>query len=324
MDLLSTIQKPIEQDIIRFNDYYRVQFKSDVKLLNETLAYMSQSIGKMMRPMLVMLVAKSIGEVDEKTFAAASAMELLHTASLVHDDVIDASDMRRGRPSLNVVFNNNIAVLTGDFLFSQALNNAAVTGDVRVVRELSNLGKALSRGEMLQVELRRYGTYSEENYIDVILSKTASLFVCSCVCAAYLSGASQDVVDSFAKFGENVGICFQIKDDIFDYYSNDIGKPTGSDMREGKITLPALYVLRNSGNPLLAPIKEKLSSFKELSEEEIAALIAIAKEEGGIEYAESQIERYRSQAVDALPDTIPAELRSAFEAYIDYTISRSK
>ena len=324
MDLLSTIQKPIEQDIIRFNDYYRVQFKSDVKLLNETLAYMSQSIGKMMRPMLVMLVAKSIGEVDEKTFAAASAMEFLHTASLVHDDVIDASDMRRGRPSLNVVFNNNIAVLTGDFLFSQALNNAAVTGDVRVVRELSNLGKALSRGEMLQVELRKYGTYSEENYIDVILSKTASLFVCSCVCAAYLSGASQDVVDSFAKFGENVGICFQIKDDIFDYYSNDIGKPTGSDMREGKITLPALYVLRNSGNPLLAPIKEKLSSCKELSEEEIAALIAIAKEEGGVEYAESQIERYRSQAVDALPDTIPAELRSAFEAYIDYTISRSK
>ena len=158
MDLLSTIQKPIEQDIIRFNDYYRAQFKSDVKLLNETLAYMGQSIGKMMRPMLVMLVAKSIGKVDEKTFAAASAMELLHTASLVHDDVIDASDMRRGNPSLNVVFNNNIAVLTGDFLFSQALNNAAMTGDVRVVCELSNLGKALSRGEMLQVELRTDGT----------------------------------------------------------------------------------------------------------------------------------------------------------------------
>ena len=199
-----------------------------------------------------------------------------------------------------------------------------MTGDVRVVRELSNLGKALSRGEMLQVELRREGTYCEENYIDVILSKTASLFVCSCVCAAYLSGASQDVVGGFAKFGENVGICFQIKDDIFDYYSNDIGKPTGSDMREGKITLPALYVLRNSSNPLLAPIKEKLYSGKDLNEDEIAALIAIAKEEGGVEYAESQIERYRSQAVDALPDTIPAELRSAFEAYIDYTISRSK
>ena len=324
MDLLSTIQKPIEQDIIKFNDYYRAQFKSDVKLLNETLAYMGQSIGKMMRPMLVMLVAKSIGEVDEKTFAAASAMELLHTASLVHDDVIDASDMRRGNPSLNVVFNNNIAVLTGDFLFSQALNNAAMTGDVRVVRELSNLGKALSRGEMLQVELRKDGTYSEENYIDVILSKTASLFVCSCVCAAYLSGALQDVVDGFAKFGKNVGICFQIKDDIFDYYSNDIGKPTGSDMREGKITLPALYVLRNSDNPLLVPVKEKLSSGKDLNEEEISALIEISKNEGGVEYAESQIEKYRTLAVEALPQTIPADLRSAFEAYIDYTISRSK
>lgn len=324
MDLLSIIQKPIEQDIIKFNDYYRVQFKSDIKLLNETLAYMGNSIGKMMRPMLVMLVAKSIGEVDEKIFAAASAMELLHTASLVHDDVIDESDMRRGNPSLNIVFNNNIAVLTGDFLFSQALNNAAATNDIRVVSELSNLGKALSRGEMLQVELRKNGTYSEENYIDVIISKTASLFVCSCVCAAYLSGASKDVVESFEKFGKNVGICFQIKDDLFDYYSNDIGKPTGSDMREGKITLPALYVLRNSGNPLLAPIKEKLSSGKELSEDEITALIAIAKEEGGVEYAESQIERYRSLAVNALPDTIPAELRSAFEAYIDYTILRSK
>ena len=321
MDLLSTIQRPIEQDIIKFNDYYRAQFKSDVKLLNETLAYMGQSIGKMMRPMLVMLVAKSIGKVDEKTFAAASAMELLHTASLVHDDVIDASDMRRGNPSLNVVFNNNIAVLTGDFLFSQALNNAAMTGDVRVVCELSNLGKALSRGEMLQVELRKDGTYSEENYIDVILSKTASLFVCSCVCAAYLTGASQDVVDRFAKFGENVGICFQIKDDIFDYYSNDIGKPTG---REGKITLPALYVLRNSDNPLLASVKEKLSSGKDLNEEEIAALIVISKNEGGVEYAESQIEKYRTLAVEALPDSIPAELRSAFEAYIDYTISRTK
>lgn len=324
MDLLSTIQKPIEQDIIKFNDYYRAQFKSDVKLLNETLSYMCNSIGKMMRPMLVMLVAKSIGKVDEKTFAAASAMELLHTASLVHDDVIDESDMRRGNPSLNIVFNNNIAVLTGDFLFSQALNNAAATGDIRVVRELSNLGKALSRGEMLQVELRRDGTYCEENYIDVILSKTASLFVCSCVCAAYLAGASKEVVESFAKFGENVGICFQIKDDIFDYYSNDIGKPTGSDMREGKITLPALYVLRNSKNPLLASIKEKLTLGKELHDDEIATLIEVSKTEGGVAYAESQIEKYRTLAVAALPNTIPTELHSAFEAYIDYTISRSK
>lgn len=324
MDKLATIRKPIEQEVVAFSSYFKSQFKSDVTLLNSALQYVCESTGKLMRPMLVMLVAKCAGEVSEKSYAAAAAMEMLHTASLLHDDVIDESDKRRGRPSVNVAFNNNVAVLTGDFLFSQALNNAAVTGDCRIVQELSVLGKALSRGEILQVELQQNGSYSEENYLKVIECKTASLFVCSAVCAAYTANAGDAMANKFRKFGEYVGICFQIKDDIFDYSSNDVGKPTGSDMREGKITLPALYVLRESSNPLLEPIREKLKSAEILDENEIESLIRISVEEGGIDYANSRIEHYRALALDALPTDIPAEFHEAFIAYLDYVIMRNK
>lgn len=324
MNRLAVIKSPIENEMSMFDSYFNSQFRSDVKLLDAALQHVKKGTGKKMRPMLIMLVAKCLGEVGLKTYAAAAAMEMLHTASLLHDDVIDESDKRRGRPSLRAAFNNNIAVLTGDFLFSQALNNAAMTKDYRVVEELSILGKTLSRGEIMQVELQRNGSYSEENYLSVIQGKTASLFVCSVVCAAYTMGADEDFVARFRKFGEYVGICFQIKDDIFDYFSSDIGKPTGSDMREGKITIPAIYVLRESNNPLLQPIREKLSSSVILSEDEISALIEISVEEGGIAYAEQMIERYRQMALDALPTDIQPDIRKALVAYIDYVIERDK
>ncbi len=324
MDLLSLIKTPIEQEIVEFKTYFKSQFKSEDPLLNSALCYIGESTGKMMRPMLVLLVAKCVSAVNNKAYAAASAMEMLHTASLLHDDVIDESDKRRGRPSVNVRFNNNVAVLTGDFLFSQSLMNAAATEDCNVVRELSLLGKALPAGELLQMELQQNGLYSEENYLKVILRKTASLFVCSCACAVYTAGGTAKQLEQFVKFGENVGICFQIKDDIFDYFSNDIGKPTGSDMREGKITLPALYVLRESSNQLLVPIREKLRKGDFLDEKEIESLINISIEEGGIEYANRRIEHYRQVAVDSLPDDMPQPFRDALEAYLEYTISRSK
>lgn len=324
MDYLATIQAPIMQEIDDFSIYFKQQFTSNVELLNTALSYISESPGKLMRPMLVLLIAKSLGRVSEQAFAAASAMELLHSASLLHDDVIDESDKRRGRPSLNVTFNNNIAVLTGDYLFSQALNSAAKTGDIRIIEELAKLGKELSSGEVLQVELEQEGTYSEENYFKVIYNKTASLFVCSALCAVYSVGGKDEYASAFENYGKCVGICFQIKDDIFDYFNNDIGKPTGSDMREGKITLPALYVLNNSRNPLLVPIKEKLSSGTNLDEKEIETLIDIAKNEGGVEYANSCIEKYRAEAIASLPDDISPDLHDALVAYMDYVINRSK
>lgn len=324
MDYLATIQAPINKEIDDFSNYFKQQFTSNVELLNSALSYVSESSGKLMRPMLMLLVAKSLGNVTERAFAAASAMELLHSASLLHDDVIDASDMRRGRPSLNITFNNNIAVLTGDYLFSQALNNAAKTGDIRIIEQLANLGKELSSGEVMQVELEQEGTYSEENYFKVIYNKTASLFVCSALCAVYSVGGKDEYAPAFENFGKCVGICFQIKDDIFDYFNNDIGKPTGSDMREGKVTLPAIYVLNNSKNEALMPIREKLANGINLDEKEIETFIEIAKSEGGVEYANLCIERYRAEAIASLPKDIAPELHDALVAYIDYVIYRKK
>ena len=324
MDLLSTIKKPLEQEIADFNDFFKSLLKSDVMLMNDALSFLSESIGKMMRPMMVMLVAKSIGNVNEKTFSAAAAVEMLHTASLLHDDVIDESDKRRGRPSLNVRFNNNVAVLTGDYLFSMALNCTAKTGDIRVIDAISVMGRDLPNGEVMQVELQQKGSYSEDNYLEVIYYKTASLFVCCAACAVYTAGGNDGYIEKFCNYGKYAGLCFQMKDDIFDYYSNDIGKPTGSDMREGKITLPALYVLRTSTNPVLAPIREKLSKGIYLDEKEIETLIEISKSEGGVEYTNKQIIHYRNMAIESIPEDIEEEYRNALVAYIDYVISRDK
>lgn len=322
--MLNTITRPIEKEMAMFNSYFESQFKSDLPLLDSALRYVNEGTGKKMRPILLLLVAKYLGNVNIKMLASASAMEMLHTASLLHDDVIDESDKRRGRPSVNVAYNNSIAVLVGDYILSQSLNNAATTRDYRIVEELSILGKALTRGELMQLDLQRNGSYSEENYINVIKYKTASLFVCCCACAVYSADADTEMLERFKKFGENIGICFQIKDDLFDYYSNDVGKPTGSDMREGKITLPALYVLANSNNPILEPIRAKLTASQFLDENEIGQLIRISIEEGGIGYAENMIERYRSEALALLPDDISDELREALTAYIDYVIKRDK
>ena len=322
--MLNTITRPIEKEMAMFNSYFESQFKSDLPLLDSALRYVNEGTGKKMRPILLLLVAKYLGNVNIKMLASASAMEMLHTASLLHDDVIDESDKRRGRPSVNVAYNNSIAVLVGDYILSQSLNNAATTRDYRIVEELSILGKALTRGELMQLDLQRNGSYSEENYISVIKYKTASLFVCCCACAVYSADADTEMLERFKKFGENIGICFQMKDDLFDYYSNDVGKPTGSDMREGKITLPALYVLANSNNLLLEPIRAKLSASQYLDENEIEQLISISIEEGGIGYAEKMIEHYRAEALALLPDDISDELREALTAYIDYVIKRDK
>lgn len=322
--MLNTITRPIEKEMAMFNSYFESQFKSDLPLLDSALRYVNEGTGKKMRPILLLLVAKYLGNLNIKMLASASAMEMLHTASLLHDDVIDESDKRRGRPSVNVAYNNSIAVLVGDYILSQSLNNAATTRDYRIVEELSILGKALTRGELMQLDLQRNGSYSEENYISVIKYKTASLFVCCCACAVYSADADTEMLERFKKFGENIGICFQIKDDLFDYYSNDVGKPTGSDMREGKITLPALYVLENSNNPMLEPIRAKLTASQFLDENEIGQLIRISIEEGGIVYAENMIERYRSEALALLPEDISDELREALTAYIDYVIKRDK
>ena len=233
--------------------------------------------------------------------------------------------MRRGLPSLHTLFSNRIAILAGDYVFSSSLQNAALTKNVEIIENLSLLGQSLSKGELLQLQLQHKGGFSEENYIEVIRNKTASLFATCCRFGALSVGADAATVEAFARFGDLLGICFQIKDDIFDYYdSEDVGKPTGSDMREGKITLPALYVLNNSTDPFVRGLLSKLNEGYTMGDEEIETLIRLAKEQGGIEYALKRIEEFRVEALSVIPSSVPDELRNALTLYLDFAISRNK
>ena len=323
---LATIQQPIEVEFTAFKEYYATLFRSNIPLLNRALSHVSRTNGKMMRPMLVLLTAKSIaGSVGERTNYAAAALELLHTASLLHDDVVDESPMRRGLPSLHTLFSNRIAILAGDYIFSSALLNAAMTKNVEIIDSLSRLGQSLSQGELLQLQLQQSGGFSEENYIEIIRNKTASLFATCCRFGALSAGADAATVDAFARFGELLGICFQIKDDIFDYYESDeVGKPTGSDMREGKITLPALYVLNNCDTPFVRGLLDKLAEGYTMSDSEVEILIKMSKEHGGIEYALKRIEEFRTEALSIIPSDVSPIYRAALKAYIDFAIARNK
>ncbi|MBR7134953.1 MAG: polyprenyl synthetase family protein [Bacteroidaceae bacterium] len=324
MDIRETIQMPIKSELLSFKQYYARQFKSAVPLLDSALEHVGASVGKMMRPMLLLLVAKSYGEINDKSYASATALELLHTASLLHDDVVDESHIRRGVPSLNAVYSNRIAILTGDYLFSSSLYNAALTQRSDIIEGLSQLGRILSSGEMMQLELQQNGGFSEEKYLRVIECKTASLFACCARFGALSVDAAPSAVERMEQFGRLLGICFQIKDHIFDYYNSDIGKPTGSDMREGKITLPALYVLAHSKTAEASAINDKLQNGISLDENEISTLIELSKNEGGVEYALRVIERYKEQALSLLVDDIPQECRAALVAYLHYAVSRDK
>ena len=323
---LATIQQPIEVEFTAFKEYYATLFRSNIPLLNRALSHVSRTNGKMMRPMLVLLTAKSIaGSVSECTNYAAAALELLHTASLLHDDVVDESPMRRGLPSLHTLFSNRIAILAGDYIFSSSLQNAAMTKNVEIIDSLSRLGQSLSQGELLQLQLQQSGGFSEENYIEIIRNKTASLFATCCRFGALSAGADAATVNAFARFGDLLGICFQIKDDIFDYYdSAEVGKPTGSDMREGKITLPALYVLNNCDAPFVRSLLEKFAEGYTMSDSEVETLIKMSKEYGGIEYALKRIEEFRAEALSVIPADVSPIYRAALTAYLDYAIARSK
>lgn len=325
MDIKSIIREPIAREFEEFKQYYLKQFCSSQSLLDSALKHVASTSGKMMRPMLILLAAKSCGNINDSAFAAGAALELLHTASLLHDDVVDESNMRRGVPSLNAVYSNRIAILTGDYLLSTSLYNVAQTKNHEIIEALSQLGRTLSAGEMLQLELQRNGGFCEENYLDVIHNKTASLFASCGRFGALSAGAEVDVVQRFERFGELLGICFQIKDDIFDYYSQDVGKPTGSDIREGKVTLPALYVIANCDDEKVKDIARKLNGGTSLTDEEIALLIEKAKSCGGIDYSLRRIGELRAEALailDALD--IPEDCRKALAAYLEYAITREK
>lgn len=278
-----------------------------------------------MRPMLILLIAKNYGGITSVTQHSAVGLELLHTASLVHDDVVDESKERRGQASVNAEYNNKVAVLVGDYVLSTALLNVALTNNTHIVQSLAELGRTLSNGEILQLSNIQNSEFSEEVYYEVIKMKTAALFEACCEIGAMSANATEEDLEKAKTFGRNLGIIFQIRDDIFDYYdSKEIGKPTGNDMAEGKLTLPVLYALNSTDDNEMKTIARKVKS-RDVTQEEISRLVAFTKANGGIEYAEQKMLELRSQCLQFIDaESVTEEIRIALTAYIDYVIQRNK
>lgn len=324
MSTFQSIQQSIAPELEMLNQRIANTLTSPNALMNQVIEGYLKSKGKQIRPIIVILSAKLLGEVNENVISAATAVELLHNATLIHDDVVDDTKLRRGQATINNIWDNHIAVLVGDFFLSSALLQAIETDDIKIIKSITNLGKLLSIGEIDQIYNARYHTLNEDAYFETIYRKTASLFVSCVEVGAFAVKASDDDTEKLSKVARLLGLCFQIKDDIFDYFNDEkIGKPTGNDLREGKITLPLLHVLLNGSLPqhdeMLALSKKEV-----LDTNEINTLIEYAKQHGGIEYAYDTMQRLRDEAVEIISQFPASQTRDHFIAIIDYIISRDK
>lgn len=323
MDTLSIIEKPILADFDEFKRLFAISLSTSNPLLNRVVEHIRQRSGKMMRPMLVLLSARMYGAVCSATLYTAVALELLHNASLVHDDVVDESSERRGQPSVNAAYNNKVAVLTGDYLLASSLAQVSLTRHHDIVDVVASLGQELAEGELLQLSNISNPDFSEQIYFDVISKKTAALFAACTKAGALSVDASDENVEKARLLGEYIGLCFQIKDDIFDYYDNlSIGKPTGNDMLEGKLTLPALYALNTTGDTQAAEWARRVKS-SIATTDEIASLVEFTKQHGGIDYATKVMYDLKAKAVALIPADVDLEIREALIAYLDYVVDRS-
>lgn len=323
MEKTAVIKRPIEKELTTFREVFDASLETSNPLLKEVLAYIRRRNGKMMRPMLTMLVAKSFGGLTVETYHAAATLEMLHTASLVHDDVVDESDERRGQPSVNSAFNNKISVLVGDYLLSTALYHASQTRHPGIVEAVARLGQDLSEGEILQLSNISRAELSEATYYEIIRKKTAVLFATCAQLGAMSADATAEEVERFRLFGEKLGICFQIKDDIFDYFENaELGKPTGNDMLEGKLTLPAIYAVNHHADGRVRELVKKVKE-NQVTPAEVAELIAFTKAHGGIDYAEQVMKEYSAEALRLLQPVKDTDIRTALEAYLSYVVDRT-
>lgn len=327
MTTLKDIRKPIEAELTAYQRLFDTALTHSDPFLNKALEYIRGRKGKMMRPILVLLTAKECGKVDDCALMSAVTLELLHTASLVHDDVVDESSERRGQQSVNSVYGNKMAVLLGDFLLASSLHAAGETGKLKIVQIISALGGNLAEGEIFQLSNTQREDISEENYYHIIKYKTAALFR-ACTQLGYLAtnGIEHDAeaLERFSRLGEIIGIIFQIRDDIFDYFDDAaIGKPRGNDMAEGKLTLPVIHALLATQDEAMRQVALRVRQHKATAEE-IDALIAFTKAHGGIEYAENEMQRLKQEALEFVATFHNAEVKSSLEKYIDFVINRTK
>ena len=323
MDYLATIRRPIATEMNDFVVLFNECLTHGDGLLEHVLSHIRKRGGKRMRPMLILLSAKNYGEVSEVTQNAALGLELLHTASLVHDDVVDESSERRGQASVNATYDNKVAVLVGDYILSTALLRVALSNNNEIVQQLAQLGRTLAAGEILQLSNISNQEISEDVYYQVIDQKTAVLFEACAALGAISVGVDAEEVEKAKKFGHNIGMIFQIRDDIFDYYdSKEIGKPTGNDMTEGKLTLPVIYALNHSDMPAVQALAKKVKAGT-INADEIAVLVEFTKQQGGIEYAEKKMEEFAKEAQTYIDECVKPELKQAYKAYLDYVIQRN-
>lgn len=324
MDYLSIIKHPIEAELADFVSLFNQSLSHEDGLLGSALEHIRKRAGKRMRPILILLMARNFGQITDVTQNAAVGLELLHTASLVHDDVVDESEERRGQASVNATYDNKVAVLVGDYILSTALLCVARTHSEQIVTYMAELGRTLSDGEILQLSNIGRKDISEDVYYDVIKQKTAALFEACAGIGALSSGASEEDVMAAKQFGQNLGIIFQIRDDIFDYYdSKEIGKPTGNDMAEGKLTLPVIHAVNNGGDEDMKRLALKVKDHS-VTAEEIASLVDYTKRMGGIEYAEKRMWEFHAEAQRFLDERVgQQEIKEALQAYLDFVIKRN-
>lgn len=319
------IKASVADEMLVFEDKFKEAMASEAPLFNKISHYIIKRKGKQMRPMFVFLTAKMLNEtVVEKTYRAASLIELLHTATLVHDDVVDDSNERRGFFSVNALWKNKIAVLVGDFLLGQGLLMSVENEEFELLKIVSQAVKEMSEGELLQIEKARKLDITEAVYFEVIRKKTASLIASCCAAGAASISTDKELIEKFRKFGELVGLAFQIKDDIFDY-GNDtsIGKPTGNDIREQKMTLPLIYVLNNGSIEIKRKLINIVKNHNE-DKEKVNEAIQIVINSGGIEYATKKMIAIKNEAIELIKDIPENESKNALLSLVDYTITRTK
>ncbi|MAY23443.1 MAG: polyprenyl synthetase [Flavobacteriaceae bacterium] len=325
MKIVSQIKAPIEAEMELFEKKFSQSMSTRVALLNRIMHYVVNRKGKQMRPMFVFLIAKMCndGEVNERTYRGASVIELIHTATLVHDDVVDDSNRRRGFFSINALWKNKIAVLVGDYLLSKGLLLSIDNDDFDLLKIISVAVREMSEGELLQIEKARRLDITEEVYFDIIRQKTATLIAACCAMGAQSINAPEERVTQMRKFGELIGIAFQIKDDLFDYGDEVIGKPTGIDIKEQKMTLPLIYAINHAS-------KEKrkwlINSVKNHNKDKVRVkeVIAYVKEVGGLEYAIQKMKAYQQQALSLLQDYPESPYKDSLELMVNYVIDRKK
>ncbi|MEN0003010.1 MAG: polyprenyl synthetase family protein [Bacteroidota bacterium] len=320
---LDTIKAPIEAELKSFESHFREAMRSDVPLLDKITYYIVRRKGKQMRPMFVFLTAKMCGQINDATFTAASLIEILHTATLVHDDVVDDSYERRGFFSINALWKNKIAVLVGDFLFSKGMQIALKSKEFKLLEIVSDAVSAMIEGELLQAEKARRLDIKEESYFEIIRQKTASLIASACSAGAASVTDDEKTIELIRLFGEKIGIAFQIRDDLFDFGSEDVGKPLGIDIKEKKMTLPLIYALRHAEK---ADRRRIINNIKRHStkSDKVREVIDFVHQSGGLEYAEQAMYRYREEAFQLLEQFDDNDAKIALEQLVRFVTDRKK